>query len=442
MTKYTPIIGLETHIELSTNTKMFCRCPSDYFDALPNTHVCPVCLGLPGAMPVANKKAIEWTIMLGMALNCTITAHSFFERKHYFYPDLPKGYQISQYQSPLCENGSLTLLDSNITVPIRRIHLEEDTGKLLHANSENTSLIDFNRSGVPLVEVVTEPVIQDAQTAALYLQTLQKYVQYLGISDADMEKGSMRCEPNISLKSQHDTGLPHYKVEVKNINSFKFVRKAIDFELKRQENMLQKGSMPTQETRRYIESNGSTVAMRQKEEAHDYRYMIEPDIPALNLDKKMLSNLKKQVETLDVPSKRLEKFIDMHIKKEDALLLVDDKKLGDFLLETVNLCTAEEKQTDFIQRLANYLINKKIPQSTSAAQFYAAAKNLSKPVQTNYDLLKNYIDEAVEKNKTTVSDYKSGNGNAINSLVGFVMKRANGAFHAKVVLEKLKEALS
>jgi len=205
---------------------------------------------------------------------------------------------------------------------------------------------------------------------------------------------------------------------------------------------LQKGSIPAQETRRYMESNGSTVAMRQKEEAHDYRYMIEPDIPPLDLDKKMLNNLKKQVEVLDLPSKRLEKFTDMHIKKEDALLLVDDKKLGDFLLETVNLCTAEEKQTGFIQKLANYLINKKISLPISASQFYAMAQEQSKPIQTDYVLLKKYIEEAIEKNKTAVSDYTSGNVNAINSLVGFVMKRAKGAFHAKVVLEKLKEALS
>ncbi|PJE62415.1 Asp-tRNA(Asn)/Glu-tRNA(Gln) amidotransferase GatCAB subunit B, partial [Candidatus Roizmanbacteria bacterium CG10_big_fil_rev_8_21_14_0_10_39_6] len=184
MTTFTPIIGLETHIELTTKTKMFCRCPAEYFNAQPNTSVCPVCLGLPGAMPIANARAIEWTIKLGIALDCTITMRSYFERKHYFYPDLPKGYQISQYQSPLCENGSLTLPNSNITIPIRRIHLEEDTGKLLHDNNTHSSLIDFNRSGVPLVEVVTEPAISDSRIAVEYLQTLQKYVQYLGISDA------------------------------------------------------------------------------------------------------------------------------------------------------------------------------------------------------------------------------------------------------------------
>lgn len=442
MTTFTPIIGLETHIELTTKTKMFCRCPAEYFNAQPNTSVCPVCLGLPGAMPIANARAIEWTIKLGIALDCTITMRSYFERKHYFYPDLPKGYQISQYQSPLCENGSLTLPNSNITIPIRRIHLEEDTGKLLHDNNTHSSLIDFNRSGVPLVEVVTEPAISDSRIAVEYLQTLQKYVQYLGISDADMDKGSMRCEPNISLKSPADKGLPQYKVEVKNINSFRFVRKAIDFELERQASILQKGEIPAQETRRYIEANGSTTAMRQKEEAHDYRYMPEPDIPPVAINKDQLQLLKKHVETTELPNERLKTLMETQIKREDALLLVDDKKLGDFLITVIQLCTSEEKQNGFIQKLVNYLVNKKISSSVSKQQFYKQAQLLSKPIETDTVLLRQYLKEALENNKAAVSDYKAGNVNAINSMVGYIMKESKGAFHAKIVLEELEKALT
>jgi len=441
MTTYTPIIGLETHVELATKTKMFCRCPAEYFNAPPNTAVCPVCLGLPGAMPIANAQAIEWTIFLGIAFNCTITMRSFFERKHYFYPDLPKGYQISQYQSPLCENGSVTLPVSKVTIPIRRIHLEEDTGKLLHGNNENTSLIDFNRSGVPLVEVVTEPAISDSRIAAEYLQTLQKYVQYLNISDADMENGSMRCEPNISLKSSSDKGLPGYKVEVKNINSFRFVRKAIDFELERQAGILRKGEIPAQETRRYMESTGSTAAMRQKEEAHDYRYMPEPDIPPVVIGEEQLQALIKRVKNTELPHTRLKTLTDLHIKQEDALLLMDDKKLGDYLLGLVQLCTEVEKKNGFIQKLVNYLVNKKISHTLSKHEFYAKATALSKPVETDMASLKNYIASAIENNKGAVSDYKSGSINAINAVVGSVMKESKGSFQAKIVLDELKKAL-
>ena len=230
MNKYTPIVGLETHIELSTSTKMFCRCPRDYFNALPNTHVCPVCLGLPGAMPVANKKAVEWTIMLGMALNCTITTHSFFERKHYFYPDLPKGYQISQYDLPLCVDGHLDLFSKR--VGITRVHLEEDTGKSIHENG--LTLLDFNKSGLALVEVVTEPDFRTSTEAVELSKLIQRIVRYLQISDADMEKGQLRLEANVSLRKQGSEKLPTYKVEIKNINSFRFLEKAIKYEVTRQ----------------------------------------------------------------------------------------------------------------------------------------------------------------------------------------------------------------
>ena len=355
LTTYEPIIGIEIHVELATASKMFCGCPADQFGKEPNTQLCPICLGLPGALPVPNKKAVEWTILLGLALGCTVNEESKFDRKHYFYPDLPKGYQISQYDQPLAINGSLELKTQNSklkTIRIHRVHLEEDTGKLMHAtvDGQRVSLVDFNRSGVPLVEIVTEPDFRSVEEVDVFAKKLQQIVRYLGISGADMEKGSMRIEPSVSIrksqipnpKSQtiskskipNKNKLPAYRVEIKNINSFKFARNAITYEIERQTELLERGEMPTQQTRGFMESKGVTIAQREIEEAHDYRYFPEPDIPPMRFAQSQISNFKSQIGEL--PDTKRTRFMQEYgLSEYDAGLLVESRKRSDYFEEAV-----------------------------------------------------------------------------------------------------------
>ncbi|MDP2930472.1 MAG: Asp-tRNA(Asn)/Glu-tRNA(Gln) amidotransferase subunit GatB, partial [bacterium] len=360
---YQPVIGLEIHVELKTLSKMFCGCSASHFGVEPNTHCCPVCLGLPGALPVPNRKAVDWTIMLGLALNCRISSESKFDRKNYFYPDLPKGYQITQYDQPLCSGGQLGL-KNGLKTSVRRVHLEEDTGKLLHTETEGQkcTLIDFNRSGVPLAEVVTEPDFESIEQVDEFLKKLQLIIRYLGISDADMEKGTMRIEPNISLRkldakrlTLDARKLPPYKVEVKNINSFRFVRKAIEFEIIRQTEILEKGEMPLQETRGWNESKNETVSQRSKEEAHDYRYFPEPDIPPMSFDETSIRRLAGQIPEL--PDDKIERFIaEYKLNGYNAEILCQEKFLADYFEKTVKLKAGNQELE--AKEIANWIINK------------------------------------------------------------------------------------
>ena len=466
--KYKPVIGLEIHVELKTKSKMFCQCLASYFGKRPNSQVCPVCLGLPGALPVPNKKAVEWTILIGKALNCNISEVSKFDRKHYFYPDLPKGYQISQYDEPIATNGwfKFTKVEAGhpkgVQVRIRRVHLEEDTGKLLHVGAE--TLVDFNRSGVPLVEVVTEPDFANSDDVKQFLEELQVIIRYLGVSDADMEKGSMRLEPNISvaviaskqsersnpneiassLSAPRNDNLPKYKVEVKNINSFRFVKLAIEHEVERQIEILERGETPIQETRGFDEKTGKTYSQRTKEQAHDYRYFPEPDIPPLTFSQKYVNS----IEIPELPQKKFSRYInEFNLREGEAFILTRDLKVALFFESIIAKIKKQKsklqvKSQNLEQSIANLIINKKLSPDLSVELFMKKALELMTPKETDEKALAASINRLIEANQKAVEDYKKGKENAIMFLVGQVMKEMKGKADPTLIKKKLIEKLS
>ena len=360
---YKLVCGLEVHAELKTKSKMFCSCKNDPFGASePNIHTCPVCLGMPGALPVANRQAIEWTIKLGLALNCKINLFSKFDRKNYFYPDLPKGYQISQYDIPFCYDGYIDTTEGRVR--IHRIHLEEDTAKLSHQEIDldgngklkKATLIDFNRSSVPLVEIVTEPDIVSATQAKEYGQKLRQIMRYLDIANCDMEKGGMRLEANISLRKEGHQELPDYKVECKNINSFRFLEAAINFEIARQTEILQNGDKPAQETRGYNPNTGKTFSQRTKEDAAYYRYFPDPDLPPIEFSEEEIENIRATLPEL--PEEKATRFVkDYAIDEKVAKELVINKQKAKFFEQVLE---AAKKEGLNCQKLVNSLVNKKI----------------------------------------------------------------------------------
>lgn len=326
---YEAIIGMEVHAQIITASKMFCSCSADYADAPPNTHVCPVCLGMPGVLPVINRRAVEQTLRTGLALNCQIAQEAVFARKNYHYPDLPKGYQISQYELPFCENGwvDIELSDGQRRrIRIRRAHLEEDTGKLVHVDGH--SLIDFNRAGVPLLEIVTEPDMHTAEEAYAYVLRLRQILRYLGVSTGDMEKGAMRCEVNVSVRpvGSQEMGT---KVEIKNLNSFRSVRMALEYEINRQIALLSQGKPVQQVTMGWDEAHGRTVVQRTKESAHDYRYFPDPDLLPVVVERSWLDQLR---ETLpELPAHRRDRFVEVYgLTRDDANVLTEERAVADF----------------------------------------------------------------------------------------------------------------
>ena len=430
--KLTPIIGFEIHVELSTQSKMFCSCPADHFAKEPNTQTCPVCLGLPGALPVPNQKAIEDTVMIGLAFNCEINKETKFDRKHYFYPDLSKSYQISQYDQPICHGGHVTL-DSGKKIRLTRIHLEEDTGKLNHqaVDGQAVSLVDFNRSGVPLVEFVSEPDISSSEEAKEFLKKIHGVVKALGVSNADMEKGSMRLEANISMGDPDN--LPDYKVEIKNVNSFRYVCNAIDYELKRQKKLLQRGEKPIQETRGWNQDKKETFSQRTKEESADYRYFPEPDIPPINISSGLIDKIKKTLPQL--PQEKITQLVGLGVEKRFA-----DQLANNFAHVNLIIALSDDKGID-TNKLANYIVNGKINPNQSTDQVKQSYLSLTNIGITDQKILSFTIDAVIKDNQGTVTNFQQGNEGSINSLIGEVMKESKDKPDPQTVRRILTEKL-
>ncbi len=486
---YEVVIGLEVHVQLLTDSKMFCGCSADYASAPPNTHVCPVCLALPGVLPVINKKAVDYTIMAGLALNCTISEHTKFDRKNYFYPDLMKGYQISQYDMPLCRNGWLEIETGGRKkrIGITRVHLEEDVAKMVHRTSpegEAVSLIDVNRSGVPLMEIVSEPDIGSAEEAREYLTKLRTIVQYLGISTGNMEEGSFRCDANISIRPKGSREfLP--KTEVKNMNSFRAVYRALSYEAERQEKVLESGGRLIQETRGWVEEKGVTVPQRSKEYAHDYRYFPEPDLPPLVCDRTWVEEVRSRLPEL--PEARRERFVvSLGLTPYDASLLTASKATADYFEQCVRLMapagddavrkTVAKKAANWIlsdfSRMLNAsgteiqnslvtpanlvellkLVDNGALSGPSAKAVFEEMFNTGRQagkIMTEKGLVQigdaDQIREAVTRtiaaNAAAVADYRAGKEQALQFLTGQVMKLTRGRANPKIVREILLQEL-
>lgn len=440
MNKYTPIIGLETHVELKTNSKMFCGCVNDPFNAKkPNIYTCPVCLGLPGALPIPNKKAIEWTIKLGLSLDCEINHFSKFDRKNYFYPDLAKGYQISQYDIPFCFNGKIKTLQGEIK--IRRIHLEEDTGKLLHEVVDNkpVSLIDFNRSGVPLIEIVTEPDIKNGDQAQEYGKKLRTLMRYLDIADCKMAQGGMRLEANISLASKNSTELPQYKVEIKNINSFRFLKQAIDYEIARQSKILDQGKIPAQETRGWDSTKQQTFSQRTKEEAEDYRYFPDPDIPPIVFPQKEVAAIKNSLPELpDKVISRWQEEFGIEIKYSQQLVTSHEKtKWVDQILKL------SKKNKIAPNAVIGDIINKKInvSQKDVPEKVVEAFKKMHQTVDVDTAELSSIVDQVIKNNQDVVEKFHNGKTQVLGFLMGQVMSRLSKKADSNQIRQALLTAL-
>ncbi len=484
--KYIPVIGMEVHCELKTKSKMFCRCKNGLgLEKEPNIHICPVCTGQPGAIPVPNRQAIEFVQKVGLALGCRVNLKSKFDRKNYFYPDLPKGYQISQYDEPLVEEGSLEI--DGKRVGITRVHMEEDTGKSQHDKVNGGTLVDLNRSSVPLMELVTEPDIESGEQARKFCQKLQQILRYLSVSDADMEKGQMRCEANISLHKKGQDRLSGTKVEVKNLNSFRSVERAIVYEIKRQTEVLDSSEQVVQETRGWDDNRSITFSQRKKESAHDYRYFPEPDIPPMEFTPEYVERLRMLLP--EMPDVKRGRFILQYgIEDKDAEILVSDKGFAEYF-ERVMSELDEKKQSqeirDVIERARKLAVNYSITElrkhliekgeniqdvkitpenfaelialvvderiNSSAAQTVLAAmyetgddpdhiiaeKNLA---QTNdAGELEEVVEKVLEANKKSVADYRAGKQNALQYLMGQVMKETQGKANPGVVMEILKK---
>jgi aspartyl-tRNA(Asn)/glutamyl-tRNA(Gln) amidotransferase subunit B len=473
--EYQTTIGLEIHAQLKTKSKMFCSCDNNAEGAMPNSLACPVCLGMPGVLPVANRQAIEWTILTGLALNSEIANKSKFDRKHYFYPDLPKNYQISQYDLPFCIGGYLEIINQNNEnkkIGLTRIHLEEDAGKLIHADS--SSLVDLNRAGTPLMEIVTEPEISSPEEAKIFLQELRTILRYLSVSEANMEKGHLRCDANISIRkirnpkseirNEKELGIP---VEIKNINSFRMLERALIYEEKRQREVLEQGGTIVKETRGWNDAKGETYSQRSKEIASDYRYFPEPDLPMFTL-KKMFNLDTLRAQLPELPAKKRERYIHTwNLKPQDAAIIAQDAEMAKYFEKVAEKVTpalganwvinelktegtlkiAPEKLIELLTALEKGEISGKIAkevsremaQSGKSAQEIINSKGL-KQVGDEKEL-NEIIDKIIYENPKAVADLRTGKNEVMGFLVGQIMRETKGQANPEIVNRLLKEKL-
>ena len=477
--RYEPVIGLEVHVQLLTASKIFCSCSTRFGDP-PNSNVCPVCLGLPGALPVLNRKAVEFAVLAAMAINCRINQTSIFARKNYFYPDLPKGYQISQYDKPLAEHGWIQIPAGSGTkkIGITRLHLEEDAGKSLHEgfpDSQEKTAIDLNRSGVPLIEIVSEPDIASPDEAYEYLTRLKEIILYTGVSDVNMEEGSLRCDANVSVRprGQKEFGT---KTEVKNVNSFRFIREALEYEIDRQIGVVESGGKITQETRLYNANEGKTYGMRSKEEAHDYRYFPEPDLLPLVVDEKWQQNIRAALPELP-EARRQRMIVEYGITPQDAQVLTLGKSLADQFEAAAKAAKNPKRVANLVQsELMGRLKAKglEIEQSPISMKGVAFSADLvesgtisSKMLKDLYDLcferrkdfppvydeegrpqqssdtsaLEKIIDQVIAANSKEVEQYRAGKKTVIGFFVGQVMKLSKGQANPQLVNQLLAKKL-
>lgn len=473
--QYEAVIGLEVHAQLSTESKIFCSC-STKFGAEPNSQVCPICLGMPGVLPVLNKKALEYAIMAAIATNCTVHNKSRFDRKNYFYPDLPKGYQITQYEQPICTNGYLDIdLDGKTKkIRITRIHMEEDAGKLIHEDSEHYSYVDLNRTGVPLIEIVSEPDMSNAQQAVAYMKKLRSILTFIGVCDGNMEEGSLRCDANISVRPVGSKKLGT-KAEIKNVNSFRFVQKAIEYEIERQISVLENGGEIVQETRLFDSSKNVTFSMRSKEEAHDYRYFPDPDLLPVILQDNTINSLRESLPEL--PHSRYKRFMKDHdLPQSSALILTSTKPLADYFEDSLEFCTdpkivanwiinevlreiGDEDEIDNFQirpieiskllelvqkgsisgKIAKDVFSQMIETKKSAEQI---VKEKGLEQISDEGQLESLVSSLVEKHPDEVKRFREGDKKLLGFFVGQVMKETKGKANPKLINELLRKHLA
>ncbi|HWZ42966.1 MAG TPA: Asp-tRNA(Asn)/Glu-tRNA(Gln) amidotransferase subunit GatB [Candidatus Saccharimonadales bacterium] len=476
--KYEPVIGLEVHVQLLTETKIFCSC-SARFGAPPNSNVCPVCLGLPGALPVLNQHAVEFAVLAAQALNCQVRETSIFARKNYFYPDLPKGYQISQFDKPIAEHGSIGISSGGgaRTIGITRLHMEEDAGKSLHdgfPNSATTTAIDLNRSGVPLIEIVSEPDMRTPDEAYEYLTRLKEIILYTGVSDCNMEEGSLRCDANVSVRPRGQQTLGT-KTEIKNVNSFRFIREALEYEIARQIEVIEEGGAIHQETRLYNAAEGKTYSMRSKEQAHDYRYFPEPDLLPLIVDESWQAEIRRMLPEL--PEARRQRMVsDYGITEYDAQVLTSSKALADQFEEAAKAAKNPKRVANLVQgelmgrlkargleiekspismkgvamsadlaeagTISSKILKDLYDKAFEAGEDFPAVYQREKPQQiTDTGVIEKAIDEIIAASPKQLEQYRAGKTTVMGYFVGQVMKATQGQASPGLVNEILKKKL-